>query len=209
MAINDTYMLSVVGVVAGQDHVHTLHFRNMASVTPAADLIATWRTNCENAYRALFCTFDSPNLLNRVQHVCGSLPLEATEETAVPLAAQPGFRTASSNRSPPYMASLFKVRSAVAGKSRQGRFFIGGLLDTDHDLSDLSAAYIVLMNAYVAVVKSTFITGTLPPLRLVVHSRKLATPPGTPCTSSSTLATDIIANPRPTTMRSRKFGHGN
>ena len=104
------------------------------------------------------------------------------------------------------------MRTASAGKSRRGRFYIGGLWENDVsgnsvvvgavDHGDALDAYIVALARYVASGASTAL------YRLVVHSHKLSLVPGTQCQDSSTPVTGFIRRVTVGTMRSRMPGHG-
>lgn len=208
MAINDTLELTVQGTVASTQHIHSLHFRSIG-VLAADVLITEWMASCATTYRALFVTNDSPCQLLRAEVVCGAEPLPAAVEFVPAAGTQLGTRTASAGeRSPAFVAALVTERTALAGRSRMGRFFIGGLTDGSFDLNDLAASYLTLVNAYIAALLAQFVTPSTPSFRQVVHSRKLAAVPGTQCQDSSAAVTAMIPSTRPTTMRSRKLGHG-
>lgn len=219
MAINDTMALAVKGVVGGQDHVHTLHFRVKTALPTEADLIAAWEANCGATYRSLFIANDSPVQLISAAHVCGTLPLRATAELAPasPVGTRiAGTGVAGSERAPSWLAQVVSVRTASAGRSRRGRFYVGGLLEYDINGNDLSinvntspprwaaiADYIAnLMTAFVTLPSPTDFT-------LVVHSHKLAAVPGTQCQDSSTPVTGMIRRLAIGSMKSRKPGSGN
>lgn len=208
MPIYDTVELSVRGLATTQQHIHTLHFRYTDILATEALLIAAWQGAPQTAYRALFATAASPIQLIHAQQVCGTVPLRAAVEVAPLVAATAGTRVNDPEVSPSFCASLVGVKTALAGRTRQGRFFLGGLYDADYTGNLMNAPYITLLTNYVNALMTAFVTPVLPQFQLVVHSRKLAAVPGTQCQDSSTPVTNLLVSNRPTTMRSRKFGHG-
>lgn len=208
MAVNDTYELRVQGTAGGQEHIHTLHMRQSAAAVGSAELITQWTTGCHLAYRNLFGISDPVTTLLAGQAVCGTQPLPAPVEVVPAVGVQNGTRTGDANRSPAFIAGLVAVRTAFAGRSRRGRFFLGGLRDEDYNLDNMSSTWIALAVAYADAVTAAFITAVGANFYLVVHSRTLADIVGTACQDSSTLATSLVVSPFTTTMRSRKKGHG-
>lgn len=206
VAINDTVMLSVIGNVTGQDHVHTLHFRSLA-VQTMAGLITEWQTGCRTAYRGMFRLDAACAQILRAQHVCGGLPLDATIDVAQTGTDLAGTRSTASEEMPSYVASLVAEKGVSAGRRHQGRFFIGGMVETDNAANVLTAGYIAIVQAYATALTASFITQVAPNWRLVVHSRTQAEEGGD-CQTSSTLVQQLLVRGRPTTMRSRKYGHG-
>lgn len=208
MAINDTTQLAVKGVVAGQDHVHTLHFRHLAlPPNPEQALIDAWQAGCRTAYRACFVTFDNPVLTITARQVCGTVPLRAPVEETEVVGNQPGTRTPSGDRLAPWLASVTSERSALAGRSRRGRYYLGGLIEADIVMADLQSAYLALVQAYANTLDTIFMDGTDPNFALVVHSSKLALQ-GLQCQDSSTLVNGLIVRGQLATMKSRKAGSG-
>jgi hypothetical protein len=208
MATNDTFEFACRGVVNGTQHIHTLHFRQVDPVLDGGNLITHWQTNCQTAYRGLFHNSQTPVLNLKAAKVCGATPLPAPVEVGVTGATTFGTRTTTGDNLPAFVACQVALKGTLAGKSRQGRFFLGGLWEADNVGNDLTAAYLLLVQAYIDVLKAQYVTGTPTAWQLVVHSRKLAAVPGTACQDSSDRVANIIANTRPTTMRSRKYGHG-
>jgi hypothetical protein len=206
VAINDTVMLSVIGVVGGEDHYHTLHFRSLA-VQSMQGLIDEWQAGCLTAYRGLFRVDDGPASLLRAQHICGGLPLDATVEEFQTGTALAGTRATVSDRMPSYVASLVAEKGVSAGRRRQGRFFIGGMMEIDCVGNDLQTSMLSVLETYCTALRNSFIVQTSPLWRLVVHSRTEALNGGN-CQNSSTLVGQLLVRTRPTTMRSRKWGHG-
>jgi hypothetical protein len=223
MAINDTVQLSVIGTVNGTQHVHTLHGRAMNTDDPAAAFIAAWQTGCQTQYRAMFRLLEVPIQQIKAQVVCGSLPLPAGAEVNVLAASGTGTTDFAGTPEPAYMAALVNVKTALAGRRRSGRFFIGGLGKNDTAGNLLVGGFMTRIQVYVDALKAAFVTPALPPIKLVVHSRWLATPhpaytdengiehpahvPGE-CHESSALVTNLFVSNRATTMRSRKLGSG-
>lgn len=210
MAQNDTLMLSVRGTVGGQQHIHTLHFRaGTTTAAPETDLITAWMGAPFAAYRALFRTTFNPALLIRASQVCGSLPLRSPAEVAPATAAQVGTRGLAGDDMPSFLAALVSIKTTLAGRTRIGRFFIGGLNELDCSGNALQTGLITVLQAYVDALKAAFVTPGAPEFRLVVHSRKLASQePPLDCLVSSAPVTNLIVSTAPTTMRSRKMGHG-
>jgi hypothetical protein len=210
MATNDTIQLAVKGVVGGQEHVHTLHFRIWDPTKFEQDLIDHYQANARTEYRALFRTVDTPCQVYTARQVCGSVPLRAPAEEAETAPLSLGTGTGSSEVLPQYTAAVVSVRTALAGKSNRGRFFIGGMLEEHQTAGVMGAGYKAILQAYATKLLTTY-TGTTPAggFSLVVHSRTLAAVPGTDCTDSSHPVTAMIVRDTLGTMRSRKIGHGN
>lgn len=211
MPLNDTAQLSVIGTVHGQQHIHTLHFRNQDGTATTQGLIDGWQANARTAYRALFHTADSPCELYRAQVVCGSLPLPAASEEAeaAPNIVGSGTKGAT-ERAPAWLAALVSVRTASAGKSYRGRFFIGGIYEGDFVADNLTAATIAGMTAYTNALIAAYVTPTTGTngWRWVVHSRKLSAVPGSQCQNTSSLVTGVLVRAAVASMKSRKPGRG-
>jgi hypothetical protein len=113
-------------------------------------------------------------------------------------------------RLPSWLAAVSSTRTALAGKSRRGRYFVGGLWETDQNAGDLAAAYSSVQAAYNTALLGAFgPTGTDPGgYTLVVHSATLAAVPGTQCQDSSTPITGILSRLQLGSMKSRKIGSG-
>jgi hypothetical protein len=223
VAINDTVRLSVIGTVNGTQHVHTLHARAMNADNPADAFITLWQSSCLAAYRGAFRLLEQPVQQIKAAVVCGTVPLPAGSELAIAAGSGSGTVDFQGTPEPAYMAALVSVKSNLAGRRRQGRFFIGGLGKNDTAGNLLTAACISRLQGYVDAVKAAFVTPAAPTVKLVVHSRYLSTPhpaytdrngvlipaytPGE-CQDSSALVVNLIVSDRATTMRSRKLGHG-
>jgi hypothetical protein len=128
-------------------------------------LVDDWNATCRTPYRGLFLAVDTPVQLVTARQVCGSIPLDATVEDAgglqVGARAIPGGQT---ERLPSWLAQVVSVRSALAGRSRRGRFFVGGLLEQDVSGNDLVASSDPLENrrdglmpAYLSALAAAFI----------------------------------------------------
>jgi len=204
--INDTVMLSVIGDILDQDHVHTLHFRSLG-VQPMDGLITEWVTGCATAYRGLFRLTDRCITVYRVAHICGSVPLDATVDVVPPGGFLAGSRPTGSENMPTYVASLVAEKGVSSGRRRQGRFFIGGMMEEDTLGNAVTAAHLGRLGTYCTALSSSFLTQVAPNWRLVVHSRTTALEGGN-CQDSSTVVQALIPRVFPTTMRSRKAGHG-
>lgn len=209
MSVNDTTQLAVQGTVGGQTHIHTLHFRYLDPTASEQGLIDLWQANARTAYRGMFSTNDSPVILLRASEVCGALPLRAPVEEAEAGGNQTGTRVISAERLPSWLAAVVSERTAFAGKTRRGRFYIGGLFEDETTGNTLNSGYIAWVQAYVDAIMGTFgPSGTSNLYRLVVYSRKLASVPGTQCQDSSTVVTSMLVNANIGSMKSRKPGSG-
>lgn len=209
MSVNDTVQLSVIGTVAGQTHIHTQHFRYLDPTSTEQGLIDLWQANCRTTYRNMFNTTDLPVLLLRAGQVCGAIPLRAPVEEAEAPATQAGTLNWTGDRAPSWLAGVVSERTAFAGKSRRGRFYIGGLYEAAIAGNDLGATHKGHIQAYVDALNGTFgAAGSSNLYRLVVYSRKLASVPGTQCQDSSTVITSLLVNDAIGSMKSRKPGSG-
>jgi hypothetical protein len=207
MAVNDTYAFAVRGTVGTQTHVHTLHFRQLDPLGTEQMLIDQWQTSCEGPYKALFTFQDFPMEVIRAQVICGSEPLPAAVEETFAGAATEGTKTATTDSCPAFLAALVRERTALAGRTRQGRFFIGGLREADVSGNGITAEHIARLQAYCNALSGEFMGTSPQPFQLVVHSRKLAQP-GVQCQVSSAPVTSLNVSSAATTMRSRKVGSG-
>lgn len=222
MATNDVWQLSVRGTVHGEMHMHTLHFLQQLPTAVGNDLITLWSGAPATAYRALFPLGQTPVQLIRAAKVCGAVPLPAPTEVVPAGGSQGGSRpTSSSEPLPTFVASLVTVKGTLAGRRYSGRYFLGGLLEIDTNGNSLGGAYVALSQAYVDALKAAFVTPALPDFRLFVFSRLLAngdpnhTKGGQPdpiaarqCQDAGAPVSNLIVSLLPTTMRSRKMGHG-
>lgn len=209
MAVNDTALLSIRGTVFGFTHIHTLHFRHIDLTSTEQTLIDEWRSACRTAYRNCFATLSFPVQLIKAAQVCGAIPLRAPVESAEPGATANGTIVASGDPAPSWLASVHSLRTASAGKSRRGRYFLGGLYENMIALNDLDSATVIIRAAYGTALLGQFgPSGTSGKHRLVVHSRKLADVPGTLCENSSTLVTSILHPTAIGSQKSRKPGSG-
>lgn len=218
MDANEVALLAVSGTVLGQKHVHTLHFKLKvgAAATPLSDLAAEWEARCGASYRALFRTDASPVQQIAAKQVCGSVPLDA-DAFLVPASAL-GTRPNGDGlaNAAPFLAQLVHERSAYAGRSRRGRYFIGGLTEQDleQDAIGTSAGSSppqrgnTILAYNTALLTAFLATNALTVWSLVIYSPTLAAVPGTQCQDSSTEVTTLQLSPFLTTMRSRKLGHG-
>jgi hypothetical protein len=213
MAVNDTIELAVQGVVGGQQHVHTLHFRYQEVSGTESGLIAAWKAACLASYRAMFSTLDTPATLIRAAQVCGTLPLRAPSEDASGPAA--GTRAITADPLPTWVAQVVSERTALAGRSHRGRFFMGGLYEVDSSGTDGNTVPVgnqraILIQTYLDALLGAFqlTSGTNTTYKLVVHSRTLAAIIGTQCQNSSTPVTGLIRRDLLGSMRSRKPGSG-
>jgi len=222
MAVNDIWQLSVIGTVSSQQHIHTLHFREAVPPLLGTDLISSWLAAAGTQYRACFAIGQNPVQLIRAQKVCGSVPLPAPSENVPAVGSQAGTRpTSSSEALPSFIASLVSEKSAYAGRRYQGRFFLGGLLEIDTNENNMGAPYLALVQAYCDALRTGYITPGAPAWRMFAFSRLLAhgdpnhTKGGLPdpitpvsCELAGADVINLIVSNRPTTMRSRKLGHG-
>lgn len=213
MSVNDTVQLAVKGIVGGQTHIHTLHFRYIDVLSTDSDLVADFQANALAEFRQCFSTADLPAQLITASQVCGGIPLRAPAE-ATP-AAPAGTRDSSAigDRLPSWLATITSERTALAGRSRRGRFYMGGMWEADTDGNNLTDGtnraknYVTL---YAAKLMARYVTdgaGKSPRYTLAIHSRVLALP-GVNCQDSSTLVNGLIVRTAVASMKSRKPGSG-
>lgn len=208
MAINDTFALTVKGTVTTQQHIHTLHFRALDPLVDEGMLIDAWVSACGTAYRAQFSNGQLPVEVIRAAKVCGSVPLPAPVEESMAGAARQGTRGAETNYAPSFIAAVAIERGTIAGRSRSGRYFIGGALTNDFNVNQWAGGYKSILDAYAAALTAEFVGSELDgPWQLVTHSRKLALA-GAGCEASATPVASVVVSNNVTTMRSRKTGHG-
>lgn len=204
VATNETAELAIIGTRLGQQIIITHHFRQItvASDKPLQELIDGWQATCQTPFLAMLRS-DYTLAKLRARHVCGALPLDATVEEAVNVA---GTSNASANPLPPWFAFVVRERTASAGRSYRGRFFLPLPAEEDFAVDTISAGHQALAQAYVTALQNTFIGAgaTNADWAMVVHSRKLASVPGTQCNVSSTLVSSLALQTAVTTQRSRR-----
>lgn len=209
MAINDTVQLTVQGFAGGERHLHTLHFRYAALSSTEQGLIDAWQATSRTTYRAQFQAAAAPVQALTARQVCGSVPLRAPLEEIELVANQPGTLNDSSQAGPSWVARVVSVRTALAGKSRRGRFYIGGMTDFTIESNNVSTDGRNATQAYVNSLMAAFVGAarSQADYALVVHSGKLAAS-GVDCDLSSTPVTGMIVRTLLGSMRSRKPGRG-
>lgn len=210
MSLNDTAQLVVQGTVAGQLHLHTLHFRELdaTGTNQEPGIIDEWQANCRTAFRGLFGTGDSPAQLYRCSQVCGSIPLRAPAEEAEVSPNIAGTLTLTTDQLPPWLAAVISWRTASAGRSRRGRNYFGGMSEEMINGDLIHSTQQTRLAAYRDALLAQFgPSGASVNYKLVVHSHALALP-GVQCQNSSTLITSGLVRTFVATMKSRKAGHG-
>lgn len=211
MAVNDIYQLAVRGVANGQQHVHTLHFReNVAtSGSPEDVLIDDWQGACRTAYRNLFQADNTPVLVIVAARVAAAGALPVPVERAEAGATQVGTRTVAGDSLPPWLACVNTVRTGLAGRRHRGRYFLGGLREADQDGGVLNSTYIALAQAYADTLKGRFMPpSSISNFGLGVFSRLTWNGGAGGLINSFTPATTIVPRNLVASMRSRKAGHG-
>lgn len=210
MSTNDIAELAVIGKVGGEQHVHTLHFKHLGMSTTEGQIIDQWQAAAEAAYKALFTDQATPVELIRCKQVCGAVPLRApAEETP---ASALGTRPVLTEAAPTFIAELVSERTALAGRSYRGRFFVGGLQEGDflqNQLLTAAGSRYVLMTAYINALLGAFgPSGSSLDVRLFVYSRKLASVVGVQCENTGAEVTGTVHPTLLSTMRSRRPGSG-
>jgi hypothetical protein len=229
MATNDVWMLTVKGTVAETTHIHTLHFLEVAGPLLGQDLLDSYTGAPLTAYRSCFAIYHAPVEQITAQKVCGSLPLPSPDLYAPAPAAQVGTRgTGASEGEPAFLAALVTEKGMSAGRRYSGRFFLGGLYESDVQGNYITDAYKAVVQGYLNALAAAYI----PPggglaWRLFCYSEllgegdpnhtkrnpaggaRLADPvAAVPCQQAGSPTRALILSGRPTTMRSRKVGHG-
>ncbi len=209
MATNDTFKLSVVGRLQNQDYVHTLHFREIAPAIPPTDtqwmndLIDDWQANCRAAWLGIQGGTYAL-VRERVDKVCGALPLPAPVEQAdAGVGTRPGTPLLET---PSWFACKVKESGESAGRRSQGRFFTWVPEEGDFVVNTLQPTYLASVAAYTTTL-ARFLSGGLAAgvRRLVVYSRKAASAiPPPQCQNSSTLVASYTVDTLLTTQRSRR-----
>jgi hypothetical protein len=219
VAANGVYKLAVIGTVLGQQHVHTIHFRSTASgnsvgFSEAAwqqDLIDTWQAGCRTTYRLLFNSSDRPCELYQVRKVCGSQPLPGgvdEGEQAPNIVGSSVLKTGEA--SAPWLAAVVTTRTDFAGRRYRGRFFLGGLWESDFSGDSLASQAVTAITAYANALKTTYVdpleTGVN--AKFFVFSRLLSQMEGVACQNAGADIKSFSVQPKLATMKSRKVGSG-
>ena len=228
VAVNGIYRLAVIGTVAGQQHVHTLHFRSTLDPDSLSaseeqwqqELIDAWQGAPRTAYRGIFYTVHNPCEQYQVRKVCGSLPLPAGVDEAEAGGSTAGTMPGGSSITAPWLAQNVTWRTGNAGRSYRGRSYIGGLDENDITGAVVAPARVTLLATYCTALKTAFVDpGDLDtPYKLFVFSRVLAegkpaTPdkPAVPPVECQQAGADVRSFQTRTalaTMKSRKAGSG-
>ncbi len=211
MAVNDTVELAVIGVVGGEQHVHTLHFRFQTLNATDAGLVADFIANPLGTYRNIFYNADTPAERVVARQVCGGVPLRSPAESAP--ASPGGTRALTTERAPGWVSVVNSVRTALAGRSRRGRFYIGGMAEYDvtgNYLSNANGSHAIAIPLYSAalIARYELVSGASADYKLVVHSRKLAAVAGSQCQNTSTPVNAILMRQLLGSTRSRRPGSG-
>jgi hypothetical protein len=209
MAVNDTILLSVRGTLQGQQYIHTQHFRQINVPAPGVDplqtLINDWQgspgTYWLSAHKSNYTLVDI-----KAEYVCGSLPLPAAVVEAVGTA---GTRVAGGPALAPWLSAVVSERTAFAGKSYRGRFFVSG--GGEEDVAEQiiltgAASWGEAINAYISNLMALFgPAGVSPAYRLVVYSPTIAARvPAPDCTVSAAYVVSMALNPALSTQKSRR-----
>lgn len=221
-AANGIYKIAVIGTVAGQRHIHTLHFRStlagsavgMAEDVYLADLLSTWQTGCRTAYRAVFSTSHAPVQQYQIRKVCGGVPLPAGSDVAESAGNQGGTintgAVGGGEEAAPWLASVVTERTALAGRRYRGRFFLGGLYEGFIQGADVVSTRVSTVQAYADALVATFVTPleTTVNGKLFVFSRTQSLVPGTQCQQAGADVRSLQPRTTLATMKSRKAGSG-
>lgn len=226
VAANGIYSLAVIGTVTGEMHVHTLHFRStvdpdglaMSEDAYMQGLIDSWQASCATSYRSCFNSAMSPVQNFRARKVCGSLPLPGGVDEAQAGGSTAG--TGSGNEwtmgglgSPvsAWLATVTTLRTAYAGRSYRGRYYLGGLVQQGILIDDyVGPGRVANEGAYAAALLATYVTpaDVDSPYSLFVWSRTLSALPGSQCQTSGADVTTLTPRFKLATMKSRKPGSG-
>jgi hypothetical protein len=222
VAANGIYKLAVIGTVATQQHIHTLHFRTTLNALAAGatepefmgSLIDLWSGTPMAAYRALFGSTDKPVEQFQVRKVCGDQPLPAGVDEANPAGSQAGTGVAgefNGDAAAPWLASITTVRTALAGRRFRGRWFFGGLWEPMLSGSSVSSDRQNRMQTYCTNLDTVFMDPAAPvnlPAVLFVYSKVQSQETGTQCQNAGADVTSFQVRPYLVTMKSRKIGSG-
>lgn len=210
MAIGDIFELALTGAQSGQVVVNTYHCKQLATPTtpsgdPEQDLIDGWQAACQTAYRAMHGTGFSLAQISARQ-VCGATkPYRARKDESVNLAGT----FATSLPLAAWLASVVRERTALSGRTYQGRNFYVAPDESVVAGTALSAPYIALVDAYNAAIMSIWgPSGSSADWDLVVFSRKLNNNEAGHCSTDSAAVTSLSTSPYLTTMRSRRSRTG-
>ena len=220
-AANGVYKFAVIGTCNGQQHIHTLHFRStlagnavgMNEADYMQDLLTTWQTACRTAYRGIFDTTNTPVQQYQVRKVCGSVPLPAGLDAAEAGGNQAGTQNpgvGGGDQSAPWLANVVTERTALAGRSYRGRFYLGGMYEGDFAGAVVGNRRLPPTQAYVDTLVATFVTPleTAANAKAFVFSRTLSLVPGTQCQNAGADVRSYQVRDTLATMKSRKAGSG-
>jgi hypothetical protein len=142
MPASDIYELAIQGSLQGQQVVTTHHFRQLVADAalgytpdPEVDLQRSWQDHGHGEWMAM---------MPSASGATGGYTLDQLTIRRVVPYGQPtpaaqlfpysdvGLRGGGGDSEPPFVVAHCSVRTALAGRRYRGRFFVSGLLDTDH-----------------------------------------------------------------------------
>lgn len=209
MAVNDVYMLSINGSYQGQEYIHTLHFRQEVPIgSPELQvLIDSWQAEAQAEWLAIHPSGAGNYVLNTItaSKVCGSLPLPAPVEEAVGAA---GTRLVAAQLLAPWLTLVVNERTAFAGRSYRGRFFLSGAGEDDvagPSFVTVAGLYYDIVDDYVTALEGAYLPGGSDAnWALFVYSPTLADDPGIQCQNAGADVTSLSASTVLGTLRSRR-----
>jgi hypothetical protein len=187
MAAGDIMQLVVEGTLLGQRYFNTSHYLQTAEhATPEQDLIDTWEAACETSWLAAHPPRYTLAAYT-VRHQAGPSPMRAPVQEIANLA---GTRTQSSTVDlAPWLCCVVSLRTALAGRSRRGRWFISGGSENDVDqevLLSTAGQWRALVGTFVDNWFAAFKEGgTSANWDAVVYSRTIAGDPPTAYASAT------------------------
>lgn len=206
MLPNTIQMLTVHGTLLGQDYLHTLHFKQLATAfateqAASQALIDAWQSAAQVAWLAAHANNYSLTAVG-ARRVCGSTPLPAELVETVNSAGtrSPGAQAAAA----PWFSCLTSEYSLVAGRNYRGRYFLAGLFKDDISGDQVQSGYLTLANAYATALGPFLSGGANASWKLFVFSRKLASQPGMQCQNAGAEVASLVVRSQLTTQRSRR-----
>lgn len=208
MPIGDVWQVQARGTVLGQQHIHTLHFRDITGLAAPTAIVTVWQATCRTAFRNCFENTDLVLQDYVIRQVCGTPPLAASAAATEPGATQAGTRTSGSDTEPSWLARVISWRTAFSGRRFRGRSYLGGLRESWLSGNNLVGGETALLDAYVTAFLGAFgPTGSSTDWRGVVYSQ-VARDGGATCVTAGSQITGAISRLAVASMKSRKPGHG-
>lgn len=198
MPVGDIFEWQLLGIMEGQRTRNIFHYRTVAEAGTGATLQAmggALYTNIGTLLRLFMSSnyFTEGFRITRIRPTLG-VPYEDSDESDAGAVAGDSL--------PTFVAAIITIHTALGGRKRRGRKYIGGVPEANADQSGLTAAALVVLQNAADEFNDAITVGTLgneTQIEPVLYSRS---------DNTFNLITGATARSKLGTMRSRKIGRG-